>query len=150
MENNITGKKIKKVLVGFERKEGQFEKSDREGNIIRDKKGRAEIGFYDNVTLYFATFNDAYSDEDRGTYFDGFCGASAKSPMIKAEKFKCDEFDALLGIDFADFVADFRNKYMFHVCQVFYDMSDYGDPVPCQIQILDLNIFDMLKRHSEE
>lgn len=144
--NNITGKKIKKVLVGFERKEGVFERTDREGNIIRDKKGRAEVGSYDNVTLYLATFNDAYSDEDRGTYFDGFCGTSAKSPMIEAVKLKFDEFESLMGVSFADFAADFRSAYMFHVAQIFYDISDYGDPVPCQIQILDLDISTMFNK----
>ena len=138
----ITGRKIKNVILGIERKEGSFEKMDREGNIIRDKKGKSELGYYDNVTIYFGTYSDEYSDTDRGTYFDGFCGQSAKSPLIQAVKIKFEDFESIFDVSYADFVADFRDKYLFHVAQILYGMSDYGEPVPCQIMVFDNDVFN--------
>ena len=142
VNNNITGRKVKNVILGIERKDGAYEKTDREGNIIRDRKGKAEYGYYDNVVLYLGTFNDEYSDTDKGQYFDGFCGQSAKTPTIQAIKVKFDEFESIFDMSFADFVADFRKKYMFHVCQILYGMTDFGDPVPCQVTIFDNDVFN--------
>lgn len=139
---NITGRKVKNVILGIERKEGCYEKRDREGNTIRDKKGKPEYGYYDNIVLYTATFNDQYSDNERGHYFDGFCGQNAATPTIGAVKIKFDDFESIFDMTFADFVADFREKYMLHVCQIFYAMTDFGEPAPSQIRIFDNDVFN--------
>ena len=143
MENNtnITGRKIKNVILGFERKEGSYEKKDNDGKLIRDRKGNIELGYYDNVCLYVGVFNDQYSDTDRGTYFDGFCGQSAKTPLIQACKIKYDDFESVFDVSFADFAADFKEKYLFHPCQIFYDITDFGDMYPIQIKVFESDVF---------
>ena len=141
---NITGMKIKEVLIGVQRNNGSFEKTDREGKPILERGRRVYVD-YDSVTIFTASFYSDYSDYDRGVYCAGFVPGSAKNPTIKATKVKAEVFEEIFGIELVDFLADFEEKYIYHPCNVMYGMNDRGDPVPVQVIILDQDIYSLVQ-----